>query len=162
MKTEKLNEAISFVRAGKNEDARQILFEYIRNNPENEVAWIWLAETLTENRDRMKIYQACLELNPDSKIVNMAISRLKSVSDEDYSVIRRIKPFSEDGTFDPGARERTGHTGALIGQDGSFILTDVADFSEVVDLRSPDNDILNERLASTVNSRFETRQCCQR
>lgn len=152
MKTEKLNEAISLVRSGKIEDARQILFEYIRNDPENEVAWIWLAETLTSNQDRMKIYQACLDLNPDSKIVNMAISKLKSTSNEDFPIKRRIKPFSEDGTFDPSARERTGHTGALIGQDGSFILTDVADFSEVIDLRSPENDILNERLASTVIS----------
>jgi hypothetical protein len=152
MKTEKLNEAISFVRTGQIEDARQILFEYIRNDPENEVAWIWLAETLSSNQDRMKIYRSCLDINPESKIVNMAIARLKSMSNEDFPVIKRVKPFSEEGTFDPSARERTGHTGALIGQDGSFILTNVPDFDEVIDLRTPVDKTLDERFAFMLNS----------
>ena len=152
MKSEKLNEAIALIRAGRNDNARHILFEFIRDEPENEVAWVWLAETLTSNPDRMKIYNACLLINPESKIAKMAIKRLNSIMQDEIPAETVENPFSEDGTFDPGARERTGHTGALIGVDGSFILTNVVDFDEVIDLRTLDDETLNQRLVSSLNS----------
>ncbi len=143
MASELLHEAITLIRAEKMEDARQIIFDIIRNQPQNEVAWIWLAETFSSDLDRLKVLTACSQNIPDSKIVTMAISKLKRKIDNTGDLSASVNPFIEGGTFDPSARERTGHTGAIIGFDGSFIATDIPDFDEVVDLRAPKTSILH-------------------
>lgn len=143
MASELLHEAISLIRAEKMDDARQIIFDIIRNQPQNEVAWIWLAETFSSDYDRLKVLSACAQNIPDSKIVNMAINKLKKKIDGTDELFQSVNPFIEDGTFDPSAPERTGHTGAIIGFDGSFIATDIPDFNEVVDLRAPKSSILH-------------------
>ncbi len=143
MPSELLHEAISMIRAGKMDDARQLLFNIIRNEPQNEVAWIWLAETFSSDLDRLKVLQACHKNNPDSKIVSTAINKLRKKIDNTVELSPSINPFLEGGTYDPAARERTGHTGAIIGFDGAFIVSDIPDFDEVVDLRAPKTSVLN-------------------
>lgn len=137
MSLNSLYDAIALVRAGKTEDARQVIFEIIRNDPQNEMAWMWLAETLTSEMDRMKVLKSCLKINPNSKIAKMAVSKLQEKFQNTQVDLPPETPFTEGATFDPSMPERTGHTGAIIGFDGSFILDDVADFDDVVDLRSP-------------------------
>ena len=141
MSSKMLYDAIALVRAGKNDEARQIIFEIIRTEPANEMAWMWLAETLSSDADRMKVLHACLQQNKDSKLTLMAIERLQEKMDEEMPSAEPENPFTEGGTFDPSARERTGHTGAIIGYDGSFILSEVPDFDEVIDLRSPGEEV---------------------
>ena len=137
MSLNSLYDAIALVRSGKTEDARQIIFDIIRNDPQNEMAWMWLAETLTSEADRMKVLRSCLKINPDSKIAKMAVNKLQKKFNENEVDLPAETPFTEGATFDPAIPERTGHTGAIIGFDGSFILSDVEDFDDVVDLRTP-------------------------
>ncbi len=137
MSTNTLYEAIALIRAGKTEDARQIIFDIIRNDSQNEMAWMWLAETLTSEADRMKVLRSCLKINPDSKIAKMAVSKLQEKFNEHEANLPAETPFTEGATFDPSLPERTGHTGAIIGFDGSFILSEVPDFDDVIDLRTP-------------------------
>lgn len=137
MSSNTLYEAIALIRAGKTEDARQIIFDIIRNDSQNEMAWMWLAETLTSEADRMKVLRSCLKINPDSKIAKMAVSKLQEKFNENEVSLPAETPFTEGATFDPSLPERTGHTGAIIGFDGSFILSEVPDFDDVIDLRTP-------------------------
>ena len=142
MSSKMLYDAIALVRAGKYDEARQNIFEIIRTEPQNEMAWMWLAETLSSDVDRMKVLHACLRQNPESKLTHMAIERLQEKMNEESPTFEAETPFTEGGTFDPSARERTGHTGAIIGFDGSFIVSEVPDFDDVIDLRNPSEDDL--------------------
>lgn len=135
MSSKMLYEAIALIRAAKLDEARRIIFEIIRNEPTNEMAWMWLAETLSSDSDRMKVLLACQLENPNSRITKMAIQKLQEKIDLEAEEAPMPTPFRNDGTFDPNMPERTGHTGAIIGFDGSFIVSEVADFDEVIDLR---------------------------
>lgn len=135
--SELLHEAINLVRAGKLDEARQLLFGVIQNEPENEVAWIWLAETFSSDLDRLKVLNACHQNIPNNKIVNMAIAKLRKKIDDTSLLTPGVNPFLEGGTYDPTEPERTGHTGAIIGFDGAFIVDQVSDFDDVIDLREP-------------------------
>ncbi len=135
MSSKMLYEAIALIREGKLDEARRMIFEIIRSEPTNEMAWMWLAETLSSDSDRMKVLQACLLENPSSKITNMAIEKLREKMDEEKEQAASISPFREDATFDPSMPERTGHTGAIIRFDGSFIVSEISDFDDVIDLR---------------------------
>lgn len=57
---ELLHEAITLIRADRLDDARQILFGIIRNDLQNEVAWIWLAETFSSDLDRLRVLK-CMQ-----------------------------------------------------------------------------------------------------
>jgi len=144
MSTNTLYDAIGLVRAGKNEEARQKLFDIIRNDSQNEMAWMWLAETLNSDIDRMKVLKACAKVNPDSKIAKMAITKLQEKFNNQEIVMPSETPFLEDATYDPSLPERTGHTGAIIGFDGSFILSDVSDFDDIIDLRTGSHTTFSE------------------
>src|SRR5690606_22017508 len=135
MSSKMLYEAIALIRAAKLDEARRMIFDIIRNEPTNEMAWMWLAETLSSDQDRMKVLLACQMENPNSRITKMAIEKLQEKIDLETEQAVTPDPFRNGETFDPNMPERTGHTGAIIGFDGSFIVSEVADFDEVIDLR---------------------------
>jgi len=141
MSSKMLYEAIALIRASKLDEARKMIFEIIRNEPTNEMAWMWLAETLSSDSDRMKVLVACQMENPSSKITKMAIQKLQEKIDLEAEKTAFVPPFKEGVTFDPSMPERTGHTGAIIGFDGSFIVSEVADFDDVVDLRRDQEEV---------------------
>lgn len=138
MSSKMLYEAIALIRAAKFDEARRMIFDIIRNEPTNEMAWMWLAETLSSDQDRMKVLLACQLENPNSRITKMAIEKLQEKIDLEAEQIPGPDPFKNGETFDPQMPERTGHTGAIIGFDGSFIVSELADFDEVIDLRQGD------------------------
>ncbi|MDO9088408.1 MAG: hypothetical protein Q7U53_19550 [Anaerolineaceae bacterium] len=136
MSSKMLYEAIALIRSAKLDEARRIIFELIRTEPTNEMAWMWLAETLSSDSDRMKVLKSCQLENPHSRITNMAIQKLQEKIDQEAAQAPSVSPFKEGATFDPNLPDRTGHTGAIIGFDGSFIVSEVADFDDVIDLRN--------------------------
>lgn len=135
MSSKMLYEAIALIRAAKLDEARRMIFDIIRNEPTNEMAWMWLAETLSSDQDRMKVLLACQLENPNSRITKLAIEKLQEKIDQESEQAPPPDPFRNGETFDPNLPERTGHTGAIIGFDGSFIVSEVADFDDVIDLR---------------------------
>ena len=141
MSSKMLYEAIALIRAYKLDEARKMIFEIIRNEPTNEMAWMWLAETLSSDSDRMKVLLTCQMENPNSRITKMAIQKLQEKMDLDAEQAPSVSPFKEGATFDPSMPERTGHTGAIIGFDGSFIVSEVSDFDEIIDLRLNEEEI---------------------
>jgi len=141
MSSKMLYEAIALIRAYKLDEARKMIFDIIRNEPTNEMAWMWLAETLSSDNDRMKVLLACQMENPNSRITKMALEKLQEKMDLDAEQAPSVAPFKEGETFDPSMPERTGHTGAIIGFDGSFIVSEVSDFDEVIDLRKNEEEI---------------------
>jgi len=139
MSSKMLYEAIALIRAAKLDEARRMIFDIIRNEPTNEMAWMWLAETLSSDQDRMKVLMACQLENPNSRITKMAIEKLQEKIDLETEQAVTPEPFRDGETFDPNMPERTGHTGAIIGFDGSFIVSEVADFDDVIDLRQSED-----------------------
>jgi WD40 repeat protein len=139
MSSKMLYEAIALIRAAKLDEARRMIFDIIRKEPTNEMAWMWLAETLSSDQDRMKVLLACQLENPNSRITKMAIEKLQEKIDLEAKDAPTPTPFRDDETFDPNLPERTGHTGAIIGFDGSFIVSEVSDFDDVVDLRAQES-----------------------
>jgi Tol biopolymer transport system component len=63
-----LNAAIGLVRAGRREEARQMLQRLIREDPKREVAWMWFVETLPDPAMRVAALRECLRHNPESRL----------------------------------------------------------------------------------------------
>lgn len=78
MSDEELRQAITLIRNGNLDQARQILVQLIRNEPGNDRAWGWLIETLTNEEDRLKTIERWLKVNPNSPIARKALEAFLS------------------------------------------------------------------------------------
>lgn len=78
MPSEQLGDAISLVKTGYKEQAREILFQIILDDPHNETAWIWLVETMPNDAERVTTLEQCLKYNPESKMAQKGLQIFRS------------------------------------------------------------------------------------
>lgn len=60
-------QGIAAAKAGQNDQARTLLQQAIRLEPNNEAAWIWLASIARDQRERLFCFQKLLEINPNNE-----------------------------------------------------------------------------------------------
>lgn len=90
MSSELLEKAIELSKTGYKKDARDLLRKILREDPNNELAWIWFADTHTTVDERLKILQRGLKTNPNSQRLKQAVHTIQRTKDE----ITRIKTLS--------------------------------------------------------------------
>jgi hypothetical protein len=81
MDEESLNTAINLVRSGQRLAARNLLARLLRDDPSDETAWLWLAETMENDPQRAAALKQCLSVNPGSEVARNALKQLKVPTD---------------------------------------------------------------------------------
>src|SRR5512137_2119386 len=81
MSDELLQQAIGLIKAGKDNEARGLLYHLVKTDPRNEMAWLWLSETMNEAQRRTTLEQA-FKFNPDSKKIQHALERLRAKDEQ--------------------------------------------------------------------------------
>lgn len=69
-------QAIAYLGAGDAKEARRLLQAAIRQEPRDELTWLWYVETLTTDAERIRALERCLRICPDSQRARIALSRL--------------------------------------------------------------------------------------
>jgi len=77
MNTNMLNQAIAMIRAGERDAARKLLILYVQEYPKNEMAWLWLVETLPSAQQRVAALENCLTHNPQSILARRGLQLLR-------------------------------------------------------------------------------------
>jgi WD40 repeat protein len=78
MTVEQLNHAIALIKSGQREAARDELTTLVRAEPGNEMAWLWLAESITDFNTRISALEAGLKVNPQSQRIQQGLGRLRA------------------------------------------------------------------------------------
>ena len=78
MSAEKLEQAIELERNGKNLEAREILELLLVENPQDEKAWLWYADTFPDRVDRIRILDECLQVNPTCQVAQEWLAKNKA------------------------------------------------------------------------------------
>jgi len=65
MADESLESALKLVQEGKTKEAHVLLEQLVDSDIHNITAWLWYAKTAPSTRERTRILEACLRLNPD-------------------------------------------------------------------------------------------------
>jgi tetratricopeptide (TPR) repeat protein len=66
-------QGIAAAKAGQKDQARQLLQQAIRIEPDNEAAWLWLASVARDQRERVFCLQKILEINPNNETALRAL-----------------------------------------------------------------------------------------
>lgn len=81
MADDTLQQAISLVKAGKDSEARGLLYHLVKTDPRNEMAWLWLSETMNESQ-RKPVLEQGLKFNPGSVTLQHAVNRLRAKEEQ--------------------------------------------------------------------------------
>jgi hypothetical protein len=66
MSSYQLSEAVQFAQAGRREEARRLLWQIVQIEPNNEVAWLWLATVAADGNEYQRALNEVLRINPNN------------------------------------------------------------------------------------------------
>lgn len=79
---QELRQAIDAVRAGRQQDARDLLLKVVERDPENESAWVWLSGLVDSVEDKIVACENALAINPGNEQVRTYLLKLQKEQDE--------------------------------------------------------------------------------
>ena len=94
MSSSLLHQAVELAQAGQREQARQMFLQFLQDEPDNEVAWLWVASVASDQDEYAHALNEVLRINPENP-------RARSLLD-DYH--RQYKPPAEGATSDSEAQ----------------------------------------------------------
>lgn len=71
-----LVQGINAAQAGQKDQARQLLQNALKLDPQNETAWMWMTSLARDNRERLFYLQQILEINPQNELALKGLQRL--------------------------------------------------------------------------------------
>jgi len=78
MTLDRLSEAIALIKAGRQDNARPILLQILKEDPRNETAWLWLVQTLPTDEQRIAALEQCLKFIPNSQRARLGLENLRA------------------------------------------------------------------------------------
>jgi len=74
--TELLQQGIALAKAGRREEARNILMQVIEQDERNESAWLWLSGVVDSDDDKAVALENVLTLNPNNEWAKRGLQML--------------------------------------------------------------------------------------
>lgn len=71
-----LQKAIQLARSGDKAQARKILVDIVRQQPQQEMAWVWLSAVMERREDSIRCLQQVLTINPANDIARKGLSAM--------------------------------------------------------------------------------------
>ena len=75
--TDELRRAVDAARAGRKQEARDLLLKIVDDHPQNEAAWIWLSGLVDSLEDRIIACENALTINPNNEKVRAYLMQLR-------------------------------------------------------------------------------------
>lgn len=100
-----LEEAVAHIRAGSIETAKPLLIEFLKQNPGNEDAWLWMSRCITEPEQKKYCFEKVLKINPQNQHAIKGLERLSNPVDPKKPPRDRVVPQSSPQTKPSGKNE---------------------------------------------------------
>jgi hypothetical protein len=62
-----LHQAVQLAQAGQRSEARQLIWQFLQSEPNNETAWLWLASVASDQAEYQRSLNEVLRINPDNQ-----------------------------------------------------------------------------------------------
>ena len=92
-----LHRAVELAQAGQRQEANQLLRQVVQSDPNNEVAWLWLASVAADHPEYIRALNEVLRLNPN----NQQAQRLLAEYQQQYSTPPPPAPYQSVGPSTP-------------------------------------------------------------
>ncbi len=95
--TEKLQQAIALAQAGQQADARRLLEEVVAADPQQTLAWMWLATVAGDRDERVRYLARALALEPELLALDEPTSGLDP--DRSQNFVKLIRTLQSELNF---------------------------------------------------------------
>jgi hypothetical protein len=72
-----LDQIIALIKAGRKQEAQGLLLQLLRDNPQQETAWLWLVETMPDVPKQIRTLEECLKYFPNSQAAQRGLIALR-------------------------------------------------------------------------------------
>lgn len=93
MANQKMQQAVDNYKSGNKQNAKKLLAELVKSEPDNASAWYILALCMDEREEKEYCLQRVLEINPEHQKARLALTRMDISSSEDEVLVS--KPLSQ-------------------------------------------------------------------
>ena len=76
--SDNLQQAIALIKSGKRQDGQQLLLQILKNDPNNEQAWLWMSVVVSGDK-RRSCLEKVLSINPNNQQAKQALAMLAKV-----------------------------------------------------------------------------------
>ena len=83
-------QGIAAAKAGQVDQARQLLQQSLRIEPQNEASWLWLVSLAKDQREKMFYLNRLLEINPNNEMGLQALKALGMTKDQLVSQVTSL------------------------------------------------------------------------
>ncbi len=77
MSDKRLKEATAVIRSGDKEAGKELLLDILQDNPENDIAWVWMSAVVDTDDLRLECLEEALKYNPDNRMAQKGVAKLK-------------------------------------------------------------------------------------
>src|SRR5512134_3861116 len=71
-----LHQAVQLAQSGQRVEARQMLWQFLQTEPDNEVAWLWLASVAADQTEYERALNEVLRINPGNPRAQQLLAEL--------------------------------------------------------------------------------------
>ena len=97
--TAELKQAITLIRSGDKAGGGQILAKILKVDPQNELAWLWLSQTVTTRKQQQDCLEKVLAINPNNNAAHKALAKIKQAGQKPTKEIPQFSPTTDPFTF---------------------------------------------------------------
>jgi hypothetical protein len=98
MSADKLQQAITLIKSGDKKSGQNLLVDIVNANPKNEIAWLWLASVVSEDK-KVFCLEKALSINPNNPQARQYLEKLKPGKPVQPGPV--AQPFSTKVVFKP-------------------------------------------------------------
>lgn len=95
MENSQLQQGIQAAKAGDRALARKLLVQVVQQDPDNEMAWIWLAQAMESSAQRLDCLRQVLRINPQNEPVRRAVQALSKTPEPALEPELELEPEPE-------------------------------------------------------------------
>lgn len=77
MTTEKIKDALRAIQTGDKTQGRKLLIESVRSNPQDEDAWLCLADVVEDTKQREECLERVLKINPQNERARLGLAKIR-------------------------------------------------------------------------------------
>jgi hypothetical protein len=75
--SDKLQQAIALIRSGDKQNGGRLLAEVLKDDPQNEMAWLWMSGIVSRDEQRRHCLTQVLAINPNNQLAQKGLAQLQ-------------------------------------------------------------------------------------
>lgn len=109
-----LDKAVKVLKKGDKAQARKMLSAILKKEPQNEMAWLWMSQTMNDPQKKRQCFDKVLAINPENEHAQRAIAKLEGRRPPPKKKVKPKNPYEVNTAETQAKAKIIGKVGFLL------------------------------------------------